>query len=217
MSEPVQDVAISPSSAQIGPNAVLQLLYVLRDRFARSRGDDLVWALAEDTNTTHYLLSPPQSMSPLVDAVRLFAAVGQSFDLTTARAIFVEAGYRTADYIIANRIPRPAQILLRVLPQPLAIRVLARAIMANAWTFVGDGRLKVTYLIPLRLEIRGTSLQSPDGIWHLSVVQRLYQRLVSKSLNCVSISHNETLSAAQFCLLSRKGPASCGPEIAHAP
>jgi adenylosuccinate lyase len=49
------------------------------------------------------------------------------------------AGQRTADYLLAHRIPKPVQALLKVLPAPLAARVLLSAIRRHAWTFAGSG------------------------------------------------------------------------------
>ena len=50
-----------------------------------------------------------------------------------------EAGARTADYIIANRIPAPVVRLLRLLPAFIAAPVLMAAIRKHAWTFAGAG------------------------------------------------------------------------------
>jgi divinyl protochlorophyllide a 8-vinyl-reductase len=58
-------------------------------------------------------------------------------DLGPAMAAEVarDAGLRTADYLLANRIPKPVQVLLKHLPAPLAARVLLSAIRRHAWTF----------------------------------------------------------------------------------
>ena len=50
------------------------------------------------------------------------------------------AGLRTADYLLANRIPRQAQRVLKLLPRRLAAFVLLKAIGSHAWTFAGSGR-----------------------------------------------------------------------------
>jgi len=42
-----------------------------------------------------------------------------------------------------NRIPRAAQLVLRLLPAAPAGRILAGAIVRNAWTFAGSGRFRV--------------------------------------------------------------------------
>jgi hypothetical protein len=49
------------------------------------------------------------------------------------------AGRRTADYLLAHRIPKPVQALLKALPARLAARVLLSAIARHAWTFAGSG------------------------------------------------------------------------------
>ena len=51
-----------------------------------------------------------------------------------------EAGARTADYIIANRTPRPAVLVCCAnLPARLAAPLLMMAITKHAWTFIGAG------------------------------------------------------------------------------
>jgi divinyl protochlorophyllide a 8-vinyl-reductase len=87
-------------------------------------------------------------------------------------------------YILANRIPRPAQGALKALPAALAGRVLAWAIAQNAWTFAGPGRFRVATRRPLVFEIaanplvRGEVASAPVCVWHAAVFARLFAVLV---------------------------------------
>jgi divinyl protochlorophyllide a 8-vinyl-reductase len=92
---------------------------------------------------------------------------------------------RTADYILAHRIPMPVQAVLKRLPAWAAGPVLTRAIAKNAWTFAGSGRFAVVRGWPAVLLIhdnpvvRGERAGAPLCHWHRGVFERLYRVLVS--------------------------------------
>jgi divinyl protochlorophyllide a 8-vinyl-reductase len=92
------------------------------------------------------------------------------------------AGLATADYILANRIPKPAQTLIRLMPARLGARVLAGAIAKHAWTFAGTGAFAIAARAPLVFEIGRNPLavegRSPSCTWHAGVFERLFARLV---------------------------------------
>ena len=156
-------------SALIGPNAVLQLIPLIEPDFLTRLG-----------------MEPPSDhgLMPEEPAHRLHAAVR---DLPQAPAILAEAGRRTGDYILAHRIPRAAQVALRLLPQGLAVRVLSQAIARNAWTFAGSGAFAVTAPGRFRLVgnplIKGETSAQPLCHWHVAVFDRLFQSLVSPKLH----------------------------------
>ena len=118
---------------RVGPNAVIQLRDVLHD--FRLHGA----ALFDAAGVGAWWLQPPSEMIPEQEAARLHQAVRRHLVPEQARAVLREAGLRTADYLLANRIPRPAQIVLRILPPRFAAALLLRAIAAHAWTFAGSG------------------------------------------------------------------------------
>ena len=104
-----------------------------------------------------------------------------------ANATLAEAGRRTADYILANRIPGPAQALLKILPAGPAARILVRAIGANAWTFAGSSRFEAAvtggqavFTLKGNPLCAGETAAEPVCVWHAAVFQRLFQVLVSR-------------------------------------
>ncbi len=105
-----------------------------------------------------------------------------------APALSWAAGVRTGQYILANRIPRIAQAILRALPARMAGPVLSQAIARNAWTFVGTGVFAVTG--PLQFAIvdnpivAGEQSDTPLCHWHRAVFETLFQTLVDPSLEC---------------------------------
>ncbi len=86
-----------------------------------------------------YRRAPPETMVDECEVVRLHEAVEAALAPEQAERVARDAGRRTADYLLARRIPRHAQILLRALPRRRAAAVLVRAIAQHAWTFAGSG------------------------------------------------------------------------------
>lgn len=162
----------------IGPNALTQLLPLLEV----AGGVELRERLLARAG----VMDLPD-MTGLIDeapVARLHQAMRAEVpDL--APALAREAGLRTADYILAHRIPKPVQIVLKRLPAVLAGPVLSRAIAKNAWTFAGSGRFGVARGWPAVLLIhdnpvvRGERSDAPLCHWHAGVFERLYRVLVS--------------------------------------
>jgi divinyl protochlorophyllide a 8-vinyl-reductase len=118
---------------RIGPNAVLQLIPVLQ----RAAGPILTARLMAEAG----LQGPPSDHGLMAEAPAhaLHRAVRAALP-DKAPSILSEAGTRTADYILAHRIPKPAQAVLRWMPDVLATPALSKAIAKNAWAFAGSGR-----------------------------------------------------------------------------
>lgn len=161
--------------ARVGPNALIQMDRVLSERLG-DRMAARVFAAAEVAR------GDPGEMVPEADVRRLFDA------LATARprdwpALAHEAGERTADYILAHRIPRAAHVVLPALPAWVSARLLARAIARHAWTFAGSGTFVVSSGRRLTLAIVGNTLAMPDCPWHSGVFDRLFHRLVGSHVS----------------------------------
>jgi divinyl protochlorophyllide a 8-vinyl-reductase len=176
----VASVGFDLAVACIGPNAVLQLTEALR---ARDLGG-LIGPLLRRAGVPEWLSEPPREMVDERAVGRLHRATRSVLPAREARAVMEEAGRRTADYLLANRIPRPAQMLLKRLPPSLAADVLIRAIRANAWTFAGSSRFVASGGRPVVFTLSGNPLCHGEraGIrvchWHRAVFQRLFEQLV---------------------------------------
>lgn len=169
----------------IGPNAILQLMPVLE----RMAGRDGALRMLRQAGVA--ALPDGSEMIAEGDAARLHqwvrAMMGdQAAEMTQA------AGQGTARYILAHRIPNPAQRLLRLLPAGLAARALSWAIAKHAWTFAGSGRFRVVG--PWRLEIADNPLVRGEisdiclCTWHAAVFQTLYRDLVHPRTTCQEIA-----------------------------
>lgn len=146
------------ATAHIGPNAILQHLPLLQS----SLGPGATAALLAQAG----LAQPPAAHGMVAQATvaRFHNAVTQHLG-AGAPALQWAAGVGTGRYILANRIPRPAQALLRALPATWGARLLTRAILQHAWTFAGSGQLRVAQRRPLGLELHQNPLAmaAPPG------------------------------------------------------
>lgn len=167
----------------IGPNAILRVAEVLPARV----GESTTRALFEQAGLLRHLLLPPQDMVPEAEVRALHGVLRQRLGDPLAREVAREAGRRTAAYLLAHRIPRAVQGLLKRLPAPLAARVLLRAITRNAWTFVGSGTfsaLPIRRGRPVRLQIehnplcRGVASDAPACDFYAATFETLFRALV---------------------------------------
>lgn len=167
--------AADAASARVGPNAIIQIGEVLRDRL----GDGCAYSVFEDAGLTDYLVAPPSDMVCERKARALFDALFDRLDRAAAMEVAREAGSRTADYVIAHRIPAFARLTLIMLPAPLAAPLLLQAIARHAWTFAGSGGVTVHAGSPHIVEIDNNPITMPGCVWHVAVFERLFQRLVA--------------------------------------
>jgi divinyl protochlorophyllide a 8-vinyl-reductase len=171
---------VNVAGGRIGPNAIIRVAEVLRDTCGRD-GTAAVFAAA---GISHHLERPPTSMVDELEVTRLHRALRAALGTARAREVGAEAGRRTADYLLAHRIPHRVQWLLRHLPAGIAARLLIAAIGRHAWTFAGSGRFGVVQWSPLRLQIVGNPLcrelraNEPVCDYYSATFERLFRVLV---------------------------------------
>lgn len=165
----------------IGPNALTQLLPLLEQAGGADLRDDMLMRAG--------IVALPD-MTGLIDeapVARLHQVMRAEMP-TLAPSLAWEAGERTAEYILANRIPRGVQWVLCALPGRIAGSILARAIARNAWTFTGSGAFRILSMQPLRFAIhdnpvvRGEFSSHPLCHWHTAVFEHLFRTLVDDRL-----------------------------------
>lgn len=167
--------------ALIGPNAVLQTVAVMEERLGHAE----TAAILADAQIE--ALPTGEHMIPEAFALRLhrWAAL---HDPVGCFVIAEDAGVRTADYIIAQRIPRPAQWLLRHLPPRLAAPLLMQAITKHAWTFIGAGAFTASggWRFAIDRTEANDVVPAPDSLfhWYAAVFTRLYRELVAADCIC---------------------------------
>lgn len=169
------------AGALIGPNAVLQAVAVMEERLGHAE----TAAILADAQITR--LPSGDNMIPELDAIRLHRWMSLH-DPMGAMIIAEEAGARTADYIIANRIPPAAVWLLRHLPSSFAAIFLMSAIRKHAWTFVGAGKFNPigAWKFEIDRSVANDPVLPPDSllVWYAKVFEQLYRRLVSPACSC---------------------------------
>ena len=173
--------ATAPASGRIGPNAAIQLIAALK-----ARGEEAALrSIFRMADCEDWLEHPPTRMIDETAAARLHAATRRMLPPARATATLADAGTLTGDYLLANRIPRFAQTLLRLAPPRLAAALLLKAIRAHAWTFAGSGRFEARLRkgVELRIYANPVALRErtsdPVCVWHAAVMERLFRALVS--------------------------------------
>lgn len=169
----------------IGPNAVLKTVEVMEERLGHAE----TAAILADAQITR--LPSGEHMIPEIEALRLHRWLALH-DPMGAQVIAEEAGARTGDYIIANRIPRAAAWLLRRLPARLAAPLLMAAIRKHAWTFVGAGAFDPADAWHFTIDRTPARDRLPPSeslfVWYGAVFTRLYRELVAPACTCRMIA-----------------------------
>jgi divinyl protochlorophyllide a 8-vinyl-reductase len=177
-----------PPAGRIGPNAILQLVPVLRD----AAGEAVTAKLLARAGVVQ-LPDPALGLIDEAPAARLHQALRAELPDAAPR-LAREAGARTGDYILAHRIPAKAQTLLRLLPARLAAPILARAVAKHAWTFCGSGDFRLVSTWPVVFEIadnpvvRGERSDTPLCHWHAAVFERLFAALCGPDWRCTEVA-----------------------------
>lgn len=134
----------------------------------------------------HYLLHPPEEMVDERDVTRLQQALRAGLNADVAQRIGLDAGRRTGDYLLAHRIPKPAQLVLKVLPAGPASKMLLQAVGKHAWTFSGSGLFSYSLDRPVRVRIqgcplcRGAQAEYPVCDFYRGTFERLFRVLVNR-------------------------------------
>lgn len=175
----VADVAV----ARIGPNAILRTAEALRDAHGAVVAERVV-----HEGTGRAWDAMPTAMVDEREVQALVRAVHAALGETVAAAVLHDAGRRTADYLLAHRIPRPVQCLVTVLPTRLGLAVLLGAMARHAWTFAGSGRFAYGVGRTTWLEVRGcpmcrgVEVRDPACAFYAGTFERLVRALVDDRL-----------------------------------
>jgi divinyl protochlorophyllide a 8-vinyl-reductase len=184
---------------RIGPNAITRVAEVLPGFV----GDAETRAVFEHARLADYLRSPPQDMVDEAEVTRLHLALRKALGGRLAGQVARSAGQRTADYLLAHRIPRPVQALLKRLPAPWAARLLLSAIRRHAWTFAGSGQFSADAGSgvlagrpgrPVVLTIRnnplckGLTSDAPACDFYAATFERLFRTLVHRDARAFEVA-----------------------------
>lgn len=170
----------SEPHGRVGPNAITRVGEALDALYGRAT----THAVFADAGLTGYLDAWPHEMVDEREVARLNRALHGHLPEESFRRIARDAGRRTGDYLLAYRIPKPVQALLRPAPAWLAARVLLQAIGRNAWTFAGSGTFDAAAGRPCVVTIQDCPLcreiRADHGVCdtYTGTFERLFRELV---------------------------------------
>jgi divinyl protochlorophyllide a 8-vinyl-reductase len=124
---------------RIGPNAVIQTVRALEERCGSAEAARMLAG-----RPARWLAERPSAMVDERDFRDLVEAIGAAMPADEASAVLYRSGRLTGEYVLANRIPRIAQTLIRALRRGPGPAILLRAIGANAGTFGESGSYAYT-------------------------------------------------------------------------
>ncbi len=170
----------SVAAGRIGPNAITRVAEALEVEVGAAK-TAAVFAVAR---LSHHLDQPPGGMVDECDVTALHRALRAELAMASVRRVSRTAGRLTGAYLLAHRIPRPAQWLLRALPGGPSARALLAAIRRHAWTFSGTGVFTAEAGRPVRLAIAGCPIcagarsDQPVCDYYAATFECLFQTLV---------------------------------------
>ena len=197
--EPLSITPVAPASAgatsltadhRVGPNAIIQTGHALLAHL----GEPLTRSIYREAGIADLLDDPPQGMIGAELVRQLCRAIEARVDAVASKPIWEDAGCRTGHYILENRIPSVARLVLNALPAFLSGPVLLKAIVRNSWTFAGQASVCAVPGNPACLEIVENPLPLPGRVWHLAVFRTLFGKLVHQqvSVTWVQIDTGDT-------------------------
>ncbi len=181
-------------SGRIGPNAVIRLAEALDAVESKA----VTLRLFNAAGFGAHAVVPPDTMVPEDEVTALHRQLRSELGPKRAASISWIAGFRTADYLLANRIPRPVQRLLKLLPRRLAAHILLKAIGAHAWTFAGTGRFSWSTGRPITLRFEDCALCRADHAvapcchYYAATFERLFRELIDAD---AQVSETECIAA----------------------
>ncbi|RRR75448.1 MAG: bacteriochlorophyll 4-vinyl reductase [Candidatus Viridilinea halotolerans] len=171
--------------ARIGPNSLIQTVGALEEQHGTQEAHRLLELMGHGELATQL----PTTMVDEQEFIGLISALRGELGIAGAGKVLARAGERTAEYLLANRIPAPARFILPLMPRRLALPIFLKAIAGHAWTFAGSGRFSFMverHGATLRLadcpEARGISADVPVCSFYTACFQALLRPLIDRKL-----------------------------------
>ncbi len=175
--------------SRIGPNAIIQVATALRDRFGATLAEPLLLQA-----TGYRMTALPSEMVDEREAQALAKAVVERVGPWLGTSVLREAGHRTGDYLLANRIPQIAQLAMRLAPRHIGLSLLLGAMSKHAWTFAGSGHFRVVrtsgapeLVFDDCAMCRGMHEQRPMCDFYAGTFERLIQAVVAKHASVTEV------------------------------
>ncbi len=185
---------------RIGPNAVIRLIEALDG----VEGRPVTSRIFQSAGVSPFLSDPPGAMVDERCVGTLYSQMLGTMGESRMRTIAWIAGQRTGEYLLRNRIPRPVQRLLKLLPRTLASTILMHAIARHAWTFAGSGSFSFAPGRPVRFKIlncpvcRQCTSQAAICDYYSATFERIWSELIHADTRVTEIECSAT--GAPACL-----------------
>jgi divinyl protochlorophyllide a 8-vinyl-reductase len=185
--------------ARIGPNSLIQTVQALEEIYGKAGCFEVLLRGKQFQLLKELPSEMVDEQQFMVLAQMLFSQLG----VTAATKVLKRSGQLTGDYLLANRIPKPVQILFKFMPPFLRLRLLLSAIGKNAWTFAGSGTysfilgkapvIVLKNCITAKLAPNATE---PVCSYYTGTFERLLQALVSPAITvqeqeCLAIGYEQ--------------------------
>lgn len=190
--------------AKMGPNGIIQTFNAIKARF----GEHAAAQALIKADLKKYLAELPHEMVDEREFHRLARCVCETFDENSRNAILLNAGERTAEYLLQARIPKVFQALLKRLPTRWAAKLLLWSIAQHAWTFAGSGKFshQVDTEIEASMLVREPA-RNEVALFYGGALQTLFQRLFKDK-----IEFNIQVFPSDDGLLCRYSARIVGPQ-----
>ncbi len=175
-------MASPATTARIGPNAIIQTVHAFRHTYGHTATAHLLHASPHPA-VRALNQSLPAAMVPEDLFHALVAELEQQLGESATASILERAGQHTADYLLAHRIPKPFQWVVRQLPPRAALALLLAAIKQHAWTFAGSGSFTTRHILSRSIPQLTLTLppmaRPPVAAFYAGTLSRLFQSLIS--------------------------------------
>ncbi len=174
-------------AGRIGPNAVIRLVEALD----ACEGRAVTTKLFRTAGLEHYVGAPPQNMVAEDEVTVLHRHLREALPLSRARTVGWIAGQRTAEYLLANRIPKPLQRVLKLLPRAAAAFILLTAIGKHAWTFAGSAAFTWRLGHPISFSLadcplcRNARTDAPCCDYYAATFETLFRTLIDSQARVI--------------------------------
>lgn len=179
------------AAGRIGPNAITRM----EEAVTAAYGNGFCLSLFARAGLARYLAHPPTGMVDEGEVAHLHAALHDCLPDEEAARVATVAGRLTGDYLLARRIPRAAQLILKLLPRPLAARLFTQAIAKHAWTFAGSGQFSAAHdagglvlCLHDNPACREVTTPQPSCHYFAATFERLYGEILGSGIRVVEIS-----------------------------
>jgi len=168
----------------MGSNAMAHIIKTMEDNFGTGETIDFFIA----SRLSQYLSHPLAGRVHEEDVCRIHQHLIETYGLSHAKTLSWQAGQKSADYLLKNKISKPLRFILKRLPIRWSITLLLREISNHAWTFVGSGVFtyqvfkSITFYIESNPICRGIRASEPICDYYAAIFEGLFKNLIHPSI-----------------------------------